>query len=84
MLCSGEFHGGGSIAVECSPFQVAHVDTKGRLGKVDGRWPHWVTEYEGTRYSLIYVSYLNLCFQQVSQSNLNLHFQILSMSHLEL
>ena len=60
---SGEYHGGGSIAVECSPFQVAHVDTKGRFGKVDGRWPHWVTEYEGTRYSLIYVSYLNfICF----------------------
>jgi len=63
IFSSGEFQGGGSIAVECSPFQVAHVDTKGRFGKVDGRWPHWVTEYEGTRYSLIYVSYdLNYCF----------------------
>ena len=78
---SGEFHGGGSIAVECSPFQVAHVDTKGRFGKVDGRWPHWVTEYEGTRYSLIYVSYLNLyAFIQVNDSYLNnLHFQTLSI-----
>mmetsp|Transcript_16656 Transcript_16656/g.30247 ORF Transcript_16656/g.30247 Transcript_16656/m.30247 type:complete len:117 (+) Transcript_16656:1530-1880(+) len=53
-LSLGEFNGGGSIAVECSPFLVAEVDTRGRLGKVDGRFPHWVTPYEGTRYSLIY------------------------------
>ena len=52
---SGEFNGG-AIAVECSPFLVAEVDTRGRLGKLDGRFPHWVTPYEGTRYSLIYVS----------------------------
>ncbi|KAL7525237.1 hypothetical protein ACHAXR_002243 [Thalassiosira sp. AJA248-18] len=53
-LSLGEFHGGGAIAVECSPFLVAEVDTRGKLGKVDGRFPHWVTPYEGTRYSLIY------------------------------
>jgi hypothetical protein len=41
--------------VECSPSLVAEVDTRGRLGKVDGRFPHWVTPYHtGTRYSLIY------------------------------
>jgi len=53
-LSLGEFSSGGSIAVECSPFLVAEVETQGRLGKVDGRFPHWVTPYEGTRYSLIY------------------------------
>jgi len=46
--------GGGKIAVECTPTIVAEVDTKGRLAKVDGRFPHWVTPYQGTRYSLIY------------------------------
>ena len=53
---SGEFNGGGAIAVECSPLLVAEIDTKGRFGKVDGRFPHWVTPYEGERFSLIYVS----------------------------
>lgn len=53
-LSLGEFSGGGSIAVECSPFLVAEIETRGRFGKVDGRFPHWVTPYEGTRYSLIY------------------------------
>ncbi len=48
--------GGGCIAVECSSFVVAEIDTHGRFGKVDGRFPHWVTPYKGTRYSLIYVS----------------------------
>lgn len=34
---------------------MAELDTRGRLGKVDGRFPHWVTPYTtGTRYSLIY------------------------------
>lgn len=54
-LSLGEFTpGGGCIAVECSPFVVAEVNTHERFGKVDGRFPHWVTPYEGTRYSLIY------------------------------
>ena len=53
---SGEFSGGGRIAVECSPLLVAEIDTKGSFGKVDGRFPHWVTPYEGERFSLIYVS----------------------------
>ncbi|KAL7554141.1 hypothetical protein ACHAWF_017547 [Thalassiosira exigua] len=54
-LSLGDFSGGGAIAVECSPFLVAEVDTHNRLGKVDGRFPHWVTQYEGTpRYSLIF------------------------------
>lgn len=56
---SGEFSGGGRIAVECSPLLVAEIDTKGSFGKVDGRFPHWVTPYEGERFSLIYVSELS-------------------------
>jgi hypothetical protein len=46
--------GGGRICVECSPTIVAKVDTRGRMAKVDGRFPHWVSEFEGTRYSFIY------------------------------
>ena len=54
-ISMGEFsEGGGKICVECSALVVAEVDTRGRFGKVDGRFPHWVSPYEGTRYSLIY------------------------------
>lgn len=55
-LSMGNFNpkDGGKICVECSPTCVAEVDTRDCLGKVDGRFPHWVTAYEGTRYSLIY------------------------------
>ena len=31
--------------MECSARVVAVVDTKDRLGKVDGRYPHWVAPY---------------------------------------
>ena len=40
--------------MEWSAREVAEVDTKGRLGKVDGRYPHWVSPYEGERFSVIY------------------------------
>lgn len=56
-LAIGDFPDGqGGICVECSAFVVAQVNTKNRLGKVDGRFPHWVAPYdpETTRYSLIY------------------------------
>ena len=33
--------------MECSARVVAVVDTKDRLGKVDGRYPHWVAPYDG-------------------------------------
>jgi len=35
---------------------VAEVNTKNRLGKVDGRYPHWVAPYDEKyqRFSLIY------------------------------
>eukprot|EP00536_Pseudo-nitzschia_multiseries_P006466 jgi/Psemu1/193181/e_gw1.138.62.1 len=45
---------GGKLCVECSATEVAEIDTRGRLAKVDGRFCHWVSDYEGTRYSLIY------------------------------
>ena len=64
---SGEFSSGGRIAVECSPLLVAEIDTKGRFGKVDGRFPNWVTPYEGERFSLIYVSDLS-CWNKVLEN----------------
>eukprot|EP00980_Cylindrotheca_fusiformis_P026532 scaffold16363_cov131-Cylindrotheca_fusiformis.AAC.2 len=50
--------GQGGICVEVDAFTICQVNTKNRLGKVDGRYPHWVAPYrEGTeRYSLIYYS----------------------------
>jgi hypothetical protein len=56
-LALGDFNEGeGGVCVEASPFVVAHVNTKNRLGKVDGRHVHWVAPYSGERYSLIYYS----------------------------
>ena len=52
-LSLGDFTGG-KLCVECSPTQVAHIDTKGKIAKVDGRFCHWVSDHVGTRYSLIY------------------------------
>ena len=42
--------------MECSAREVAEVGTRHRLGKVDGRVPHWVAPYDAgaERYSLIY------------------------------
>jgi predicted heme/steroid binding protein len=55
-LALGDFAAGtGALCVEADWQTVAHVNTRCRLGKVDGRFPHWVDgPYEGTRYSLIY------------------------------
>ena len=61
--------GGGGICVECSARVVAVMNTHNRLGRVDGRYPHWVDHYNDDktvattttdettsveRYSLIY------------------------------
>ena len=46
--------GGGCVCVEADAFTVAHVSTHNTLSKCDGRYPHWVSSYEGDRYSLIY------------------------------
>ena len=51
--------GGGELCVELDPFHVAYINTKNRFAKVDGRYVHWVSPYDTTkydRYSLIYYS----------------------------
>ena len=57
-LSLGNFtEGTGCVAVESSPRIVAYVNTKNKLGRVDGRYPHWVTSYDDVneeRFSLIY------------------------------
>lgn len=50
----GNFSGGGHVAVESHPLEITYVNTFERLGRVDGRYPHWVTPYTGERYSIIY------------------------------
>lgn len=59
-LALGDFPDGeGGICVEAEPLVVAHVNTKNRFGKVDGRYPHWVAPYDANRYerySLIFYS----------------------------
>ncbi len=47
-------YAGGELCVEASPREVAVVDTRGRMAKLDGRFPHWVAPYTGERYSLIW------------------------------
>ena len=56
-LSVGTFEEGtGGVCVECDSRLVACVNTRNRLGKVDGRFPHWVDVYDpaAERYSLIY------------------------------
>ncbi|KAL3781732.1 hypothetical protein ACHAW5_001714 [Stephanodiscus triporus] len=56
-LALGDFDDGtGCLAVECSARVIAVVNTRNKLGRVDGRYPHWVTNYDAgqERYSLIY------------------------------
>lgn len=56
-LALGNFvDGTGGIQVEVDPMTVAEVNTKHRLGKIDGRFPHWVAPYDESceRFSLIY------------------------------
>ncbi|KAK1735704.1 hypothetical protein QTG54_013410 [Skeletonema marinoi] len=53
----GDYEDGtGGIMVECSARVVAKVNTKNRMARVDGRYPHWVGPYDSKRdrYSLIY------------------------------
>ena len=57
-LSIGNFQDGeGGIRVEYNARCVVNVNTKNRLGRIDGRYPHWVAPYGGKgvdRYSLIY------------------------------
>jgi len=61
-LALGNFPDGqGELCVEANPHTVAIVNTKNRLGKLDGRFPHWVSPYDTStydRYSLIFYSTL--------------------------
>ena len=52
-LALGDFTGG-EVCVESSAHEVTHVETRRRLGKIDGRYPHWVAPHVGERYSIIY------------------------------
>jgi hypothetical protein len=62
-LSLGNFtEGTGCVTVEMSARVVCEVNTKNRLGKVDGRYPHWVSNYDignEERYSLIYYDTLS-------------------------
>ena len=42
------------MSLVASSIQIAHVDTRGRFVRFDGRYEHEVLPYEGTRYSVIY------------------------------
>jgi hypothetical protein len=56
-LALGDFPDGqGGICVESSARVIAVVNTKNRLGRVDGRFPHFVDDYDekSERYSLIF------------------------------
>ena len=56
-LSLGDFaEGQGGVTVEYDARTLAIVNTKNRLGKVDGRFPHWVAPWDATkeRFSLIY------------------------------
>lgn len=52
-LSLGAFCGGQLIVETDAPRQLAMLSTKGCLTKCDERRPHWVTPYEGIRYSVI-------------------------------
>jgi hypothetical protein len=57
-LSLGDFDDGtGGIMVECTARIVAHNNTKNRVAKCDGRFPHWVAPYDNEnkqRFSVIY------------------------------
>lgn len=57
-LSIGDFENGtGGVCVEMNARTIAVVDTKHKLGKVDGRFPHWVGPWDSEnkeRFSLIY------------------------------
>jgi len=66
-LALGDFCGGELVLETDDPEQLTAFETKRRLTKCDGRRPHWVTKYSGTRYSLI--MYRNLGRQTPLLSN---------------
>jgi hypothetical protein len=64
--CLGDFNdcnppeeggGGGRLCVELegnTGEAICVINTYRRLAKVDGRYPHWVSDYKGERFSVIY------------------------------
>ena len=52
-LSLGNFTGGELLIETDDPQRLTIFETKDRLTKCDGRRPHWVAPYFGTRYSLI-------------------------------
>ena len=54
LLSLGDFSNGGELCIEEDPFLVTVINTHNRLAKCDGRFPHWVSKYEGERYSVVF------------------------------
>ena len=55
VLALGDFEGG-ELCVEAGEDgeKVLAVDVKNRLGRLDGRVPHWVSGWTGERFSLVF------------------------------
>ena len=53
-LSFGDFVGGRLVVSTDDPTKYISLNTKGRLTRCDGRHPHWVTPFKGTRFSLIF------------------------------
>ena len=55
VLALGDFEGG-ELCVEAGEGgeKVLAVDVKNRLGRIDGRAPHWVNGWTGERFSLVF------------------------------
>ena len=74
-LSLGDFDdGSGGIMVECSARIVAHNNTKNRLARVDGRFPHWVAPYDNEtkeRFSVIFYKTMGE-YEKIGSSVFNL------------
>ena len=55
VLALGDFEGG-ELCVEAGEGgeKTLAVDVKNRLGRLDGRVPHWVSGWTGERFSLVF------------------------------
>jgi len=54
LLSLGNFSNGGELCIEEDPFLVTVINTHNKLAKCDGRFPHWVSKYEGERFSVVF------------------------------
>ena len=55
VIALGSFTGG-RLCVESDEDEVVSIDIQNRLGRMDGRRVHWVTGFQGERYSVVYYS----------------------------